>query len=146
MSGAAAIGRDTSSDPITRSRRARPTDAPISPTNKSRVTNGRLLINVDLRTSAGRRYRDLCRAFESEIGGALTESDRAIVRQAAGLTLKSEQLQEAIIRGEVIDETLAIRLAGAASRALAKLKAKARKPDGPTLASYLQERHREAAE
>jgi hypothetical protein len=147
MATAVAQCEDDRPDAARRSRRSRSSTGPVSVTNQSAITTGtKLLLNIDLRTAAGRRYRDLCRAFEGEVGGVLTESDRAIIRQDAALTLKSEQMQEALIRGEVVDENQLIRLSGAAKRLLATLarKAKARKPDVPTLASYLEEREREA--
>ena len=36
-----------------------------------------------MRTPAGRRFRDLCRAFAAEIGGTLTEFEMSLIRQAA---------------------------------------------------------------
>ncbi|MFC7396529.1 hypothetical protein ACFQU1_04910 [Chelatococcus sp. GCM10030263] len=78
-------------------------------------------------------------SFVDDLGGpdALTESDRALVRQAAGLIVRSEMLQAAIVNGEDIDENQAIRLANAAARTLAALKRKVRRKAEFDLRSYL---------
>jgi len=39
--------------------------------------------NVDGRSAYARRFRDLVRAFEAEVGGTLSELERGLVRQAA---------------------------------------------------------------
>src|SRR5437879_13347409 len=45
-------------------------------TTRSEVSNGtRLLQNVDLRSSSARRFRDLVRAYEGELGGDLSEGE-----------------------------------------------------------------------
>jgi hypothetical protein len=55
-------------------------------TTRSAVSNrSRLLDGVDGRTASARRYRDLCRAFEEELGGSLTEVELGLVKQAATL-------------------------------------------------------------
>ncbi|MHC2367439.1 putative SAM-dependent methyltransferase [Bradyrhizobium diazoefficiens] len=61
------------------------------PTTRSRVTNGtQLLIGVDGRSPAARRFRDLIRAYEQDYH-ITSEADRNLARQAATLALKSEQ-------------------------------------------------------
>lgn len=92
-------------------------------TTRSKVSNGtRLLQNVDGRSSSARRFRDLVRAFEAEVGGTLSELERGLVRQAAILSLKTEQMQESIVRGDDVDSDTLIRLSGEARRILASLR------------------------
>jgi hypothetical protein len=84
----------------------------------------------------------LVAAFTDEIGGDLSTSEQALVKQAAGLTLRGEQLQAAIVRGEAIDDDLLVRLAGAARRVLGAIgvKASERKPAPMSLAEYAARR------
>jgi hypothetical protein len=95
-----------------------------SRTLRSRVTNGKdLLANVDGRTAAARRYRDLAIWLADDLGGAasLTEAQRALVRQAAAMIVQSEKLQGEVLRGEVVDCEQLTRLANAATRILSRL-------------------------
>jgi hypothetical protein len=92
---------------------------------RSKISNGtRLLQNVDGRSAYARRFRDLVVAFEAEVGGTgtLTELERGLVRQAAALSLKTEQMQEAIVRGETVNSDTLIRLSGEARRLLSSLR------------------------
>jgi hypothetical protein len=97
----------------------------------------------DGRRSAARRYRALVEGFESEIGGELTPSERALVETAAMLTLRAEQLRADIVAGKPVDDDLLIRLASTSRRALSKITAKAKPATGETLAQYMA---RKAAE
>jgi hypothetical protein len=48
-----------------------------STTNRSAVTNGsKLLVGIDGRSPAARRFRDLIHFYETEVGGVLTEVER----------------------------------------------------------------------
>lgn len=97
----------------------------ISTTNRSRVTNGtQLLMGIDGRSPQARRFRDLVRAYEAEFVVA-TELDRGLIRQAAMLALKSEQLQAALVRGEAVEADTLTKLAGQIRRVLADLRRKA---------------------
>jgi hypothetical protein len=124
---------------------ARKSVATPSATSRSEVSNGtRLLQNVDGRSSSARRFRDLVRAFELEVGGVLTEADRGLIRQAASLQLKGEMLQAALVRGEDVDADQIIRIAGTSRRILGAISAKAakRKPQGQDmLQAYLAEHY-----
>ena len=114
---------------------------------RSRITNGkRLLVGVDGRTEAGRRYRDLTMSLADDLGGAatLTEAQRALVRQAAAMIVQSEKLQGEVLRGEVVDSEQLVRLANAATRILSRLGLKRTVRDTtPTLAEYLAANHGE---
>jgi hypothetical protein len=95
-----------------------------SRTLRSRVTNGKeLLANVDGRTAAARRYRDLTISLADDLGGAatLTEAQRALVRQAAAVIVQSETLQGAVLRGELTDSEQLVRLCNSATRILTRL-------------------------
>jgi hypothetical protein len=116
--------------------------APGSVTNKSRVTNGRWVLDgVDMRTPSARRFRDLCNGFEKEAGGNLTETERAMVRQAAAMVLQAEALQARLVRGDVAvsaDDT--IRLTSEARRVLAPINGRDRKRETPSaLDAYLSD-------
>jgi hypothetical protein len=91
----------------------------------------------DGRRSAARRYAAIAAAFEAEIGGELTPSERADVEMAATLTLRGEQLRCAIVAGKQIDDDLLIRLASTSRRALAQIKPKAKPAGGNALQEYL---------
>jgi hypothetical protein len=69
----------------------------------------------------------------------MSELERDLIRQAAGLTLRAEQLQGAIVRGEPISNDELVRISSIAKRLLETIRAKAdkRKPAGPTLANYV---------
>jgi hypothetical protein len=113
---------------------------------RSAVSNGKQLhsnaVPVDGRSHHARRFRDLVDAYTTEIGGTLTESESGLVRQAAALALRCEQLQAAIVRGEAVDDDLLVRISGTARRLLSAISSKGadRKPGAPTLQDYLAAR------
>ena len=112
--------------------------------SRSAISNGsRLHQNGDARSAGARRFRDLVAAFSADLGSDLSESDLAMVRTAAGLTLKSELLQADLANGVPVDAETLIKLAGTSRRALAAISTKAieRKPAGSmTLAEYAAQR------
>jgi hypothetical protein len=110
---------------------------------RSAITNGKQLHSnarpVDGRSHHARRFRDLVAAYTAEIGGTLTESESGLLRQAAALALRCEQLQAAIVRGEAVDDDLLIRISGTAKRLLGAIASKSadREPGGTmTLPQY----------
>ncbi|WP_298106320.1 hypothetical protein [Bradyrhizobium sp.] len=106
---------------------------------RSRVTNGtRLLVGVDGRSPNARRFRDLVRAYEAEFE-SVTEVDRNLIRQAALLALKSEQLQAAVVRGDRVDTETITNLAGQLRRTLADMKRKAETTTAPAPTSILEQ-------
>jgi hypothetical protein len=110
---------------------------------RSRVTNGsRVLIGIKGSSKYGRRFRDLIAAYTAEIGGVLTEFEKAMVKQAAALAIQSEVLQAAVINGEAVDADNMIRISSEVRRILDALaeKASKRKPSTPTLTEYLANR------
>jgi hypothetical protein len=120
-----------------------------STTNRSAVTNGsKLLVGVDGRSPSARRFRDLIQLYEAEIGGNLTEVERGLVRQAAALTMRAEQLQADIVNGKPVDGDQLIRVTSTAKRILGAISARAarNKPAAPSLASFLAARAAQAAD
>jgi hypothetical protein len=114
---------------VARSKRSR-----AAVTNRSRTHQ-----NGDERSAGARRFRDLVAAFSADLGDDLSEADMAMVRTAAGLTLKSELLQADLAAGKPVDAETLIKLAGTSRRALAAISVKAaeRKPAGTmTLQEY----------
>ena len=111
---------------------------------RDKLSNGtRLMPGVDLRTAAGRRYRYLIESYSDELGAALTEPEKALVRQIASLQVHIEQLQGAIVGGRDVDADQVIRLSSEHRRLLSQLRARAAKakPSGPTLSQYLRDNY-----
>ena len=92
---------------------------------RSRVTNGTRLFlaaaEIDYRSPKARRFRDLIDAYQREFE-VVNESDMNLVRDAAQLTLKCEEMQAAQVRGEHIASDEIVRMSGARRRVLSDLK------------------------
>jgi hypothetical protein len=87
------------------------------------------LPRVDGRTVAARRFRDLVVAFTAELGADLTEPDKALIKQAAALTVQSETIQTAIAAGEAVNMDQALLLAAECRQALISLQTRKVKRD-----------------
>ena len=99
---------------------------PIISRTRDKVSNGRLASrDVDLRSTAGRRFSFLVQSYSDELGDVLTEPELALVKQVASLQLKIEQMQGLIIGGADVDADAVIRLSSEHRRLLATLKGKA---------------------
>jgi hypothetical protein len=112
-------------------------------TVRSRVTNGaKMIAGVDGRSADARRYRDLAMSFADDCGGAasLTEAQRALVAQAAALTLQSERLQGAMIRGENVDVEQQTRVANSLARTLSRLRIRKQVSRKLSVPEYLAQR------
>jgi hypothetical protein len=117
--------------------------APRAPTLRSRVTNGsKMIAGVDGRSADARRYRDLAMSFADDLGGAavLTEAQRALVRQAAALSVKSEKLQGDMISGKDVSDEQLTRVCNSLSRTLNRLGIKKRAVRKLTVPEYLAQR------
>jgi hypothetical protein len=115
-----------------------------STTNRSAVTNGsKLLVGIDGRSPTARRFRDLVHAFKAEIGSNLSQTEMAMVKTAASLSLSAELRQADLVNGKTVDPDELIRLASEARRILDAIRAGKRKPAGPTLSQYLVEHEAE---
>ena len=62
--------------------------------------------------------------MDSDLGGFdnLPEAERALVRQAASLTLRAEQLQAAVVNGESVNADVLIKMSSEARRLLARIR------------------------
>jgi hypothetical protein len=67
------------------------------PAQRSRITNGAVLPDVDGRSSWVRRLRDLISLHMSDLGGEdnVSEAKKSIVRRVATLTVELERLEAA---------------------------------------------------
>ena len=111
--------------------------------NRSKFSNNpRRIAGVDQRTAGGRRLRDLIDDITADLGGvALTTVERGVVAQAAGLVLRSEQLQSDIAKGLPVDVDEVVRCANASARLLASLRSRKRQrapASGPSFAETLR--------
>lgn len=114
-----------------------------APTTRSRITNGKqLLANIDGRSAEARRYRDLAMSFADDLGGSacLTEAQRALVRQAAALSVQSERLQGAMLRGEEVSDEQMTRVANSLARTLQRLGIRKRADRKLSVPEYLAQR------
>jgi hypothetical protein len=87
-----------------------------------------------------RRFKDLVESFSRDLGGVdrLSEAEQSLIRQAASLTMRGEQLQAAIVKGEPVDPDELIRLSNTARRCLEGIQK--REQPKPTLADHLAKR------
>jgi hypothetical protein len=83
-----------------------------------------MLMGVDNRSSAARRYRDLVCIYAAEFE-IRTDAHLSQVETAAGLKLGLETLTAARVRGERVDEGELVRLSGELRAVLANLERKA---------------------
>jgi hypothetical protein len=115
-----------------------------------RTKAGIPLPRIDLRTVSAMRYWALLDSYCAELGGRLSEPEKALVQQIAAMQLRIEQLQAAIVEGRDVDADQIIRLSSEHRRLLTSLRAKAaksNKPDGATdLQSYLASRTAQPAD
>ncbi|WP_259670851.1 hypothetical protein [Rhizobium lentis] len=81
--------------------------------------------------------------FADDLGGAasLNEPQRALVRQVAAVTVESEKLQAAIVRGESVDHENLVRLNNLQARLVKQLDIKPTGKGKPrkSLAEIMQE-------
>jgi len=113
--------------------------AAIKPMARSKITNGRhMLDGIDGRSTIARRLRDIVRGLLIEFD-VTTEADQALVRQAAVLSVLSEQLQAQLVRGELVDARTITNLSGQLRRILADLRQRTgqRGPPPPSLHEHL---------
>src|ERR1700733_523688 len=103
-----------------------------STTNRSAVTNGsKLLVGIDGRSPTARRFRDLVQAYKAEIGGDLSQTEMAMIKTAASLSLTAELMQADIVNGKPGNTDDLIRLSSEVRRILDAIAGKAgkRKPE-----------------
>ncbi len=113
-------------------------------TTRAAVSNGSRLHakGIDGRTRDARRFRDLNASFMDSLGGeaALSETNKALCRNAAALVVKAERMQAAIVKGEDVDAEELTRVSNCLSRTLGQLGVKRDRRDAtPSLADILAE-------
>jgi hypothetical protein len=117
---------------------------------RSSVTNGkRVLIGVKGSSKYGRRYRDLIACYSEELGGDLTQSERAMVKAAASLSIRSEMLQADLVNGTAVNPDDIIRISSEVRRILDAIGEKAgkRKPAAvPSIHDYVAANYGAASE
>lgn len=108
---------------------------------KTRVGTGAApLAGVDMRTTGGRRYRELCYDLAAHVGGTPTPTQEAIIRRAAGLAVWCEQQEAAQASGADLDIQAFTTAANSLRRLLADLGFAPRAKDVTDLSQYLAAR------
>ena len=96
--------------------------------------------HLDKRTRASRRSRELARAFEAEIGGVISATQRLAIERAAALVALAEDAQARRLAGDpsvTLDDV--VRIDGAAQRAVRRLGIEQRKRSaGPAIPSLAE--------
>lgn len=80
--------------------------APMSPTARSRISNGSAVLDgIDGRSSTARRFRDVLAEIVADLGGSdrLSEGQRQIARRCAMLAVECEKIEALGVAGEAID-------------------------------------------
>jgi hypothetical protein len=115
------------------------------PSTRNAVSNGSRLHRrgIDGRTRDAKRFRDLFESFSQSLGGKerLSEADRALVRMAATLQVKSETMQAEVAAGGDVDAEQLVRISNSLSRVLGRLGKRQPKDTTPTIAE-IAARHR----
>ena len=107
---------------------------------RARITNHRdLLPDLDGRSSAGRRFRDLVSAFIQDMGGLdqCSEVKLGLLRQLAAVTVQAELLAARMFNGEPINVSELCALASTTVRLSARLGLERVPKPVETLADYL---------
>ncbi len=95
------------------------------PSTRSRVTNGSSLFtgDVDGRTAAAKRFRDVLAEIVSDLGGAdlLSEGQRQLARRAAMMSVEAERMEAEAIATGAIDLDAYGTLADRLSRLFARI-------------------------
>jgi hypothetical protein len=88
------------------------------------VTNRtRLIAGVDGRSATARRFRDLIADCVRECGNvALSAAEMGLIRQAAAIMLRAEQLQAAVVLDQPVLTDELVRLSSEARRILSSLR------------------------
>lgn len=90
---------------------------PVSPDNPLMIGGQR----VDGRTALARRYRDLCAALASDLGGQPTVAQAMLIRRAAGLAVQCETMERSLAAGGAVHEDKYTKLVNTLGRVLGML-------------------------
>ena len=114
------------------------------PPRKRRINGTAVFPGVDGRTIQAKRFQLLLGGFAAEFE-SFTEPDKCLIRNAAFLVLKCEDMQARPIRGKPVDGDEVIRLSGQLNRSMSALKRRqaADVPTAPSIASHWDANHEE---
>jgi hypothetical protein len=122
--------------------RARIVEASPGSRVRSRLTNHKdLLPNLDGRSAAARRFRDLVKSLVIDQGGfsKCSEVKLGLLRRLAAVTVQSELLEAKMVNGEAIDIGTLCMLASTTVRISQRLGLnRVAKDATPSLATYLR--------
>lgn len=119
-------------------RRHKPADLPAPQFRTRRGTGAVVLAGVDGRSAMARRFREITCGIEADLGGDLTEAQRAILARAATLAVWAEAREEELARGEEFDAQMYATVSNTLRRLLADLGLERRARDiTPDLQSYI---------
>jgi len=112
------------------------------PSTRSRVTNGSSLFtgDVDGRTAAAKRFRDVLAEIVSDLGGAdlLSEGQRQLARRAAMMSVEAERQEAEAVAGGKLDPDSFGALADRLGRVFNRLGLQRRARDAtPTIAEIM---------
>jgi hypothetical protein len=103
------------------------------------------LADLDKRTTAARRARELIDAIASDLGGDLSTGEQQVAQRASLLGCMAESLETQWLLGEPVDTAVYCTIINAQRRALETvgLKRRARDVGVPSLAQYLEQKETE---
>lgn len=109
------------------------------PQGATRVgTQGTILAGVDMRTSGGRRFKEICADLVDHLGDEATAPQFAIIRRAAALGVWCEQAEAAQAQGEDLDVAAYTTATNTMRRLLADLGLERKSRDvTPSLQDYI---------
>jgi hypothetical protein len=86
---------------------------------------------VDHRSAEARRFRDLLDDYLADLGGPENTSamEQDLARAAAGLAVRRESIEAALVRGEQVNSEEWVRIVNAENRTLVNLGLKRRQRD-----------------
>lgn len=76
---------------------------------------------VDARTAPAKRFRAICQALISDLGGQPSTAQTILVHSAATLTVQSEIIQHGLLTGESVDVDKLTKLVNTLGRVLGQL-------------------------
>lgn len=118
---------------------------PVPSRQRSVLTNDpRRLAGVDMRSAAGRRFRDIVEALQREHGA---ESDPSRLREVASLKLTLEAAQAAALNGDAAMTTEVVRLSNLIARRERDLRLRRKAaPPGPSLLERALAKHQKGSQ
>jgi hypothetical protein len=121
---------------------------PRAPALRARVTNHRTLLpDLDGRTSAARRFRDLVSSYIADQGGLdrCSEVKLGLMRRLAAIVVQAEHLEARMVNGEAVDIATLCTLASTTVRISQRLGLERRARNvTPSLGQYLAARTAQA--